>query len=350
MCLRRRVLFATAVLVLALISPANANQPPRLVLRTNPAADNSQDPPLIEGPAGRDGFVVRFNLCNSDDDDMIHLPDGTLDPNGDSLNWQFHFGDSGAPAFDQQGVFHPDADHECRVDHAYQPGDYIATLSVTDKHLGDQQHGVSAMARSTTTVRIRANAAQREEPAANPVCGTGAPCRVFVTSTMHRGNFGGLAAGDAICQARAAGATPPLPGNYKAWLSDGAGNSPNTRFTRNPGPYVLVDNTLIANDYTDLVTLGIITPINKNESGVPIPIPIIDNVWTGTRANGDRTPFADGNNGFTPNGQCTSNWDTMATGTRGWVGHTAVSGLGWTASIVPRPCSFQMRLYCFQQN
>src|SRR5262245_13763738 len=176
MSARTRALTAMA-LFLSAITPVTANQPPKLVLRTNPPANFSQDPPLIEGVAP---LSVRFNLCNSEDQDE-----------GDSLNWQFHFGDSGAPPFSSDGVFRPDADHECRVDHVYEEGIYTATLSVTDKHLEDQQHGVVSMARSTTKVMIRAYKGQKDEPVAlTPGCGTGAPCRVFVTSTMHRGNFG----------------------------------------------------------------------------------------------------------------------------------------------------------------
>src|SRR4051794_9680603 len=40
-------------------------------------------------------------------------------------------------------------------------------------------------------------------PPPPPACGTGAPCRVFVTSSLHMGNLGGLMGADAICQTRA---------------------------------------------------------------------------------------------------------------------------------------------------
>lgn len=58
-------------------------------------------------------------------------------------------------------------------------------------------------------------------------CDSGAAClsghcvnarRVFTTSTVHTGGFGGLAAADSICQTRANAAN--LTGTYKAWLSD----------------------------------------------------------------------------------------------------------------------------------
>src|SRR5262249_42934796 len=45
----------------------------------------------------------------------------------------------------------------------------------------------------------------------------GVPKRVFVTSTTHDGNLGGLDGADAICASLAANAG--LSGTYKAWLS-----------------------------------------------------------------------------------------------------------------------------------
>jgi len=110
---------------------------------------------------------VRFNLCPSDDPDMIHLPDGTLDPRGDSLNWQFNFGDYQAkPAFDPiTGQFNPDFDHFCRVEHVYEKaGTFVATLSVTDKHVEDQGKGVSGLARSTVRVTVNAFPVAPPEP------------------------------------------------------------------------------------------------------------------------------------------------------------------------------------------
>src|SRR6188768_570424 len=53
--------------------------------------------------------------------------------------------------------------------------------------------------------------------------------RMFVTSVSGTGDLGswpaagiatGLAAGDAICQARASAASLPNPSGYRAWLSD----------------------------------------------------------------------------------------------------------------------------------
>jgi hypothetical protein len=139
------------------------NATPNLNLKTKPVADRTGAVPTITGLAP---LSVRFNLCTSDDPDQIIGPDGRELPNGDSLNWQFNFGDPNQyaigptgipapdPAFDPDtGAFRPDFDHFCRVDHVYEDeGIYIATVSVTDKHQDDQDAG--ALARRTERVRI----------------------------------------------------------------------------------------------------------------------------------------------------------------------------------------------------
>jgi hypothetical protein len=126
------------------------NNAPRLFLKTDPPMDTRVSPALISGASP---LRVHFNLCKSDDPDQVLNPDGTENPSGDTLNWQFNFGDS-KPAFNADGSFNPDFDHFCRVDHTYGPGEYTATVSVTDKHLEDQAGGVAALARVTQTVRI----------------------------------------------------------------------------------------------------------------------------------------------------------------------------------------------------
>ena len=132
-----------------------ANSAPILILKTKPVADQRTLPyPTIQGVVP---LSVRFNLCPSDDVDQIFLPNGDQDPRGDSLNWQFNYGDynSRQPAFTPSGAFNPDIDQTCRVDHVYdKAGSYVATLSVTDKHVDDQSRGVSALSRTTTRVTV----------------------------------------------------------------------------------------------------------------------------------------------------------------------------------------------------
>ena len=93
---------------------------------------------------------------------------------------------------------------------------------------------------------------------------------VFVTSTSYDGNLGGLAGADAKCQDQADAAG--LTGTFKAWLSDAKG-SPSTRFTRSAGaPYVLVDGTVIADNYAGLTSGSLEHPINQTETGGAPPV------------------------------------------------------------------------------
>jgi hypothetical protein len=117
------------------------NESPVLMLRTQPAA--------VNGRVWTTGLVT-FNLCHSSDPDQ----NAENPEEGDTLNWQFHFGDSGTPAFNPDGTFNPDFDHFCRTEHTYAEGRYTATVSVTDKHLEDQSHDVSSLARITETVTV----------------------------------------------------------------------------------------------------------------------------------------------------------------------------------------------------
>jgi hypothetical protein len=124
--------------------------------------DRSTTPyPTISGPAP---LSVRFNLCQSDDVDQVYLPDGTQDPRGDTLNWEFNFGDT-TTAPPSPPLFNPvtgkpqwDVDQFCRQDHVYQnPGTFTAMVAVTDKHQEDQlSRGVTALARTTQFITINA--------------------------------------------------------------------------------------------------------------------------------------------------------------------------------------------------
>jgi hypothetical protein len=129
------------------------NTPPTMDLRTRPAAAPGDPYPVISGLAP---LAVNFNVCRTADPDME--PDGENEP--DSLNWQIHFGD-GKPI--SEG---PDFEHFCRTEHTYEEGRYVATISVTDKHLEDQDD-FSSLARDTTKLTIEAYG-EPEPPASLP--------------------------------------------------------------------------------------------------------------------------------------------------------------------------------------
>lgn len=168
-----------------------------------------------------------------------------------------------------------------------------------------------------------------------PRCGDGVPCFVFLTSSTHTGNLGGLGGADAICQRLADQAK--VPGIYKAWLSDGPGATPNTRFRTSTGPYVLVTGTPISSSYADLTSGSIDARINVMETRA------IDGgatVWTNTQPNG----AAGGAFAFASCGE----WDDATPTTIGNAGSSSQTGAGWTAFDALN-CNVARRLYCVQQ-
>jgi hypothetical protein len=173
-------------------------------------------------------------------------------------------------------------------------------------------------------------------------CGM-APRRVFVSSqTFIGGTLGGLAAADAACQQLAGAAG--LQGTYLAWLSDDTG-SPASRFPRDVGPYLLVDNLIIANNWQELTSGTLRSPIEETEFGASPPTtpsgcpgaPV--SVWSDTASDGT---LAD------PLASC-DDWSNS-------VGETVILG-GGDGSLWSQTCRLQglgacgasARLYCFEQ-
>lgn len=128
---------------------------------------------------------------------------------------------------------------------------------------------------------------------------------------------------------------------------------------------MLLDGSTIAVDYDDLVTCGCacecgpLVPINIDETGFQWTDSPAEDVWTGTRPNGDRTGRFDGvefppdDVALTPNGQCgdwTQSAYTPVLPHVGSVGRLSFTGLLWTAAVLPRPCGMSRHLYCFQQS
>lgn len=161
---------------------------------------------------------------------------------------------------------------------------------------------------------------------------------VFVTSALYTGNLGGLAGADANCKTLADAAGPTLSGRtWMAWLSDD-NNTPNLRFTKSTLPYVLVNGTQIAANWTALVA-GISAPINVNELGQTVPP---TQVWTDTLPSGWWY-------GTGPNYNC-ANWTvTGGSGNSAQVGLSSASNSQWTNSATNIACNSTLRLYCFEQ-
>ncbi len=169
---------------------------------------------------------------------------------------------------------------------------------------------------------------------------------VFVTSSLHTGNLGGLAGADMICTMRAAAAN--LPGTYKAWVSaDEPNGTPATRFTPSAVPYRKVDGVLVADNWADLTDGSLASSINKTETNAAPPVGTAfclanqPSVWTATEDDGKI---------FDSNATC-SNWtdetDPMGSN-RARAGRANESDSDWTSSCA-LSCALTAALYCVQQ-
>jgi len=87
---------------------------------------------------------------------------------------------------------------------------------------------------------------------------------VFASSVPYDGNLGGLSGADAKCQTLATAAG--LSGAFKAWLSDST-TPASQRLTHASTPYVLVDSTVVANDWAGLTSGTLLHAINLDENG-----------------------------------------------------------------------------------
>jgi len=188
-----------------------------------------------------------------------------------------------------------------------------------------------------------------------------APLTVFVTSVSGNGNLSqwpdalavsatGVAAGDAVCQARATAAG--LSGTFVAWLSDSttdaychiqgytgtiSGTNPNCGQATLPvaaGPWVRTDGYPFAPTIDKLVSGQIYTPLKYDETGTIITID--SHYYTGTLYGGDYS------------GQTCSDWTT---GTSSSINGTAGSSDGtrglWTYQQ-NTTCNATYHLICFQ--
>jgi hypothetical protein len=175
--------------------------------------------------------------------------------------------------------------------------------------------------------------------------------RVFISSQVFFGDFGGPVAADTACQNMATAAG--LPGNYRAWVSTQS-NSVVGRFTQAQVPYVMTDGTTIASNWTDLTDGNIAHGIDRNEAGNVLPNTGITNchgsptcfqTYTGTNPDGTA---------FTGDDQCL-NWSTRIFDAGGGNlntfsgGDSTMAGREWTLRASGFRCDYQARIYCFQQ-
>ena len=161
------------------------------------------------------------------------------------------------------------------------------------------------------------------------------PLVVFVTEDAYAGLYvPGVAGADTICQADADEAG--LSGTFRAWLGS-ADETVATKLTRSNDGYVLVDGTVVADDWEDLTDGTLDHGIDLSARGALQS----GNVWTGTTADGLRA-LDDGDDcerWIEPFGA----FDIQAR-----VGHIGATDATWTDAEL-LGCSPAKRLYCFQQ-
>jgi hypothetical protein len=184
---------------------------------------------------------------------------------------------------------------------------------------------------------------------------------VFVTSKTYDGNLGGLAGADAKCQELADEAE--LPGQYKAWLSDNM-FSPINRFTMGFTNYRLVDGTIVASNFQQLLTQNLQNPINRMENGIKLltaPPDHVPRVWSDTNLNIYGLEYPVGGDWFTHCNQWTSNLPPLQVENvvyYAFLGNPYRTSNSWSLEVDPDgypydfvfdACSNENRLYCFQQ-
>ncbi len=161
------------------------------------------------------------------------------------------------------------------------------------------------------------------------------PKRLFITSQVYTGNFGGIRGGDSICNTLATAAI--LGGKWKVFLSDDSAGA--LARTGEVGPWFRTDRTTKIFNNRVGFTVGALAPV-YNEYGSSVASSA--RAWTGTRADGT----ADGS-------QNCSDWtsDTGSVyGTAGNPNKLLADGPKWMFSNEgAAPCTSQCRLYCFEQ-
>jgi hypothetical protein len=157
--------------------------------------------------------------------------------------------------------------------------------------------------------------------------------RVFaLEDTLSPGDLGSAAAADTRCQNNAD--DEELGGTWMAWISDST-TSPADRFTRSTLPYRLLNGTLIANDWDDLVDGTIENPIDRT--------PRNSLITTGYAATGT---LADGTATTTASSRC-DDWTSGSSGSS-LSGNITRTDMLWSSGV-SRACFSLHRLYCFEQ-
>jgi len=171
--------------------------------------------------------------------------------------------------------------------------------------------------------------------------------RIFATSTTYQGGLlGGLGGADDKCAARAA--TAGLTGTYRAWLSD-SHRSAASRLTHATGSYALIDGTVVATSWTDLVATNLQHAIDRDELGRDCaPRAACGDVpgnraWTQTTVTGTTFPGL---------GRGCGDWTELqhdGYGRIALVGDIHATDSFWTEGLDWSDCAAPAALYCLEQ-
>ncbi len=155
-------------------------------------------------------------------------------------------------------------------------------------------------------------------------------------------DFGGIEGADVRCQAAADSAG--LEGTFLAWLSAGSTAQVVDRFSLDGGPFVLVDGTVLAEDWEDLTDGSVMTPILMDASGLTYAPTALPEQYVITHTHQDGTSMG----GLQPCGGFTADSAIEA----GW-GNAGASDESWTVSGDRWQCDSASgggpSLYCFEQ-
>ena len=183
-------------------------------------------------------------------------------------------------------------------------------------------------------------------------------CIMFVTSTTHDGNLGGVSGADRICNTRAGAAG--LVGDYQAWLCDGS-VGPHDRSHRWNVQYVRTDGALIANGWDDLTDGSLANPIDRDEFGNQVSSFVDSLPWTYVRPDGkcdDATYLSSGSGPCPAFRRCKLNcaadpfgqgWTSSSPSAQGAKGDLNLSNSYWTDGVTGLCSSPTERIYCIEQ-
>lgn len=163
---------------------------------------------------------------------------------------------------------------------------------------------------------------------------------VFVASepAWTAGDLMGLKGADNYCVSRAGQAGLPQAIKFKAFLSDSQTDVADRMFHAE-GRYVLVDGSVVADDWTALLTQPLQHPINLTELGEEL----INGVWTGTEY---------GTGKLVPGASNCEDWTSNNPSKVAYFGDSASVDSEWVyySGTNPYGCVGNYSIYCIEQK